>query len=113
MAILNAGAMRPVGGNRYEMATDTEAFLILLWHGAHSGGKGVFPEVYASVDVAKDVVSGQFDLYFCSTACLRHFLNYCVDVLEAKILKEKQGGSRCVHGPSDGTTSGGRNAGGR
>lgn len=85
MAILNAGAMRPVGEQRYEMASDTAAFLTLSWHGAHSGGKGLRPGVYASVDVAEDVVAGQFDLYFCSTTCLRGFLNYCVDALEEKM----------------------------
>ena len=94
MAILNAGAMRQVGKERYEMAADTAAFLTLTWHGAHSGGQGQWPEVYTSVDVAAQVSSGQFDLYFCSTACLRGFLNYCVDALEKQIeraiAKEKQ-----------------------
>ena len=85
MAILNAGAMRQVGKERYEMATDTAAFLTLTWHGAHSGGQGQLPEIYASVEVAAQVASGQFDLYFCSTGCLRGFLNYCVDALEQQI----------------------------
>lgn len=34
------------------------------------------------VEIARDVRGGQFDLYFCSTKCLREFLNYCVDELE-------------------------------
>lgn len=85
MAILNAGAMRQVGKDRYEMATDVQAFMTLVWHGAHTGGKGKFPEVFASVDVADQVVHGQFDLYFCSTSCLRGFLSYCVDALEQRI----------------------------
>ena len=85
MAVLNAGAMRLVGKDRYEMADDTAAFLMLSWHGAHSGGRGILPEVYASVSVADEVASGQFDLYFCSTTCLRSFLNYCVDSLEKKM----------------------------
>jgi hypothetical protein len=87
MAILNAGAMRQVGKEQYEMATDTAAFLSLTWHGAHSGGQGQLPEVYTSVEVAAQVASGQFDLYFCSTGCLRGFLNYCVDVLEQQIAR--------------------------
>ena len=85
MAILNAGAMRQVGQDRYAMAADTVAFLTLTWHGAHSGGEGQFPESYASVDVAAHVAGGQFDLYFCSTTCLRGFLNYCVDALEKQL----------------------------
>ena len=91
MAILNAGAMRRVGKDRYEMATDTSAFLTLTWHGAHSGGSGEMPEIHASVDVAAEVANGQFDLYFCSTACLRGFLNYSVDALEKKMGSARSG----------------------
>ena len=94
MAILNAGAMRQVGKDRYEMATDTRAFMTLIWHGAHSGGKGALSEIYASVDVADEVVNGQFDLYFCSTACLRGFLNYCVDALEERMEAARLKGER-------------------
>lgn len=85
MAILNAGAMRQVGKDSYEMATDTKAFLTLMWHGAHSGGKGELPEIHASVNIADEVANGQFDLYFCSTTCLRGFLNYCVDELQKRM----------------------------
>ena len=60
MAILNAGAMRQVAKDRFEMATDVRAFMTLMWHGAHSGGKGELPDVYASVDVA-DEVANDFD----------------------------------------------------
>ena len=101
MAILNAGAMRQVGQDRYEMATDTRAFMTLIWHGAHSGGKGELSEVYASVDVADEVANGQFDLYFCSTSCLRKFLNYCVDALEERMeaaRSKKDGASRVTKG---------------
>lgn len=87
MAILNAGAMHSLGNERYEMATDAAAFLTLIWHGAHLdvGGVGQDAGISATVDIADMVVSGQFDLYFCSTGCLRGFLNYCVDELERQI----------------------------
>ena len=85
MAILNAGAMRQVAKDRFEMANDAGAFMTLMWHGAHSGGTGELPDVYASVDVADEVANGQFELYFCSTSCLRGFLNYCVDELENRM----------------------------
>ena len=85
MAILNAGAMRRIGKDRYEMAMDAAAFLTVSWHGAHSGGQGARAGVHASLDVADSVANGQFDLYFCSTTCLRGFLNYIVDELESKI----------------------------
>lgn len=98
MAILNAGAMRRVGKDRYEVASDTAAFLTLSWHGAHSGGTGLLSGVYASVNVADGVATGQFDLYFCSTACLRNFLNYCVDALEKKMkaAHHRHGRAHCV-----------------
>lgn len=85
MAILNAGAMAQVGRGRFQIATNAHAFMTLLWHGAHSGGRGKLAEVYASVDIAEEVANGQFNLYFCSTSCLRGFLNYCVDMLEKRI----------------------------
>jgi hypothetical protein len=85
MAILNAGALRRVGKDSYEMATDMKAFLTLTWHGAHSGGKGEFAEIHASVNVADEVANGQFDIYFCSTTCMRGFLNYCVDQLQERM----------------------------
>jgi hypothetical protein len=87
MAVLNAGAMRALGNDRYEMADDTAAFFTLTWHGAHSsvGGVGQDADLWASIDIADRVEIGQFDLYFCSTDCLRKFLNYCVDELEREI----------------------------
>ena len=38
----------------------------------------------ASIEIAELVATGQFELYFCSTDCLRAFLNYCVDELERR-----------------------------
>src|SRR5712692_5257476 len=81
MAIVNAGAMRSEGKDRYGMATDDAAFFTLVWHSNSSKA-----EEYddASVDIADLVDSGQFDLYFCSSECLRGFMNYCVDELERR-----------------------------
>ncbi|MBI3914762.1 MAG: hypothetical protein HY327_11345 [Chloroflexi bacterium] len=86
MAVLNAGAMRKVGKERYEMANDTAAFFTLTWHGDHSDASK--EHAFATIDVADMVESGQFDLYFCSTDCLRGFLNYCVDELEQRVKKK-------------------------
>lgn len=71
MAILNGGALQPVGNESYTMAAETVAFLSLLWHGTHSGGVGQDPEISASVDLVDKAGNGQFDLYFCSTGCLK------------------------------------------
>jgi len=66
-----------------------DGFLSITWHGAHDGGEGRDREIGASVQIAKDVRGGQFDLYFCSTKCLRSYLNFCVDELDKKIRKQK------------------------
>ena len=72
------------------MASDTVAFFSLTAHQEMGGSGGKYPNTYAAVEIADKVASGQFDLYFCSTDCLRSFLNYCVDELERKIVLEKQ-----------------------
>ena len=64
-------------------------FLAIDWHGAHDGGKGIDRDIYEIVEIAKEVRGGQFDLCFCSTKCLRAYLNFCVDELEKKIRKQK------------------------
>jgi len=81
MVIVNAGALVKVGDERYAISEDAIAFFTLAWHaqGIPSSGRS------ASVDVADMVQGGQFDLYFCSTQCLRAFFNRCVDALEQKI----------------------------
>ncbi len=91
MAILSGGALLM---NRKEKnggsSDDLDAYLSLTWHGAHDSGKGDDRKIYSNIDIASDVKGGEFDLYFCSTKCLRAFLNACVDELEKKIEKEKQ-----------------------
>ena len=64
--------------------------LRLIWHGAHDGGTGRDPGIEASVDIVEDTRGGQADLYFCSTGCLRQFLNECVDELERRIEKARK-----------------------
>lgn len=69
----------------------TGAYFQVWWHGAHSltgetTGKvryvgGDNPE--ARILIADHVDDGQFDVLFCSTACLRHFFNHVVDQLDA------------------------------
>ena len=88
MAIMSVQAM-PM--NRKKICSDTnyptdvlDLNFTLAWHGAHDGGLGENREVYTTVDVF-DVQGGCGELYFCSTQCLRTFLNTCVDQLEMKV----------------------------
>lgn len=79
MAILNAGALRRVRRGAYLPGKDLYGFVSLTWHGDDTDDH--YHE-YTSIDIVEKSAYGQFELYFCSTDCLRAFFNYCVDELE-------------------------------
>ena len=86
MAVVGGGALlldrsKKIGAPSERM----EGFLDFSWHGAHDGGSGNGREIYTRLEIIGDVTGGQFNLYFCSTACLRKFLNACVDELDRRI----------------------------
>ena len=54
-----------------------EAFLFLDWDGEDKKS--------ADIELALNVKKGQFSINFCSTKCLRKFLNISVDKLEENI----------------------------
>lgn len=87
MAILAGGAMRVVDAKKKSatIADDCIGFLDLIWHGAHDGGSGANREICARIPLADETAGGQFEFYFCSTRCLRPFLNAYVDRLEMKM----------------------------
>ena len=86
-AFINVGANKPFGEDSMVPADETEAFFTIGWHGAHSdmNGIGSSPDTGGEVEITKDVPGGQFEIYLCSTKCLRKFFNDCVDKLESKI----------------------------
>ncbi len=61
--------------------------LDLTWHGMHNGGQGFERDrdVYVWMPIAKEVKEWEYELYFCSSKCLRSFLNRCVDEFERSI----------------------------
>jgi len=67
-----------------------DGFASITWHGAHDAGTGEDREIFTTVDFARDCRGGQFEIYFCSTACLRAFFNSWVEALELKIRNEKR-----------------------
>jgi hypothetical protein len=91
MAIINLGAIpmtnRETGSEI--MSDDLDGFLRIIWHGAHDGGLGRDSGIDAHVEIVQGPRGGQADLYFCSTGCLRGFLNACVDELERRIVEAK------------------------
>ena len=67
-----------------------EAFLQFSWREALINGEGKDREIGATVEIARDVRGGQFDLYFCSTKCLRPYTRFCVNELDWKIGRERK-----------------------
>ncbi len=61
------------------LVDNLQAFLFMGWESNHGDG------TYAELEIARDVTKGQFSLLFCSTKCMRSFLNTCVDNLEKQI----------------------------
>lgn len=92
MAVLSGGALllNSRGESVLKKSNRLDGYLSLTWHGAHDGDAGSDFGIYEAIPVALNVQGGQFDLYFCSTICLRSFLNHAVDSLESKVLRAKQ-----------------------
>jgi hypothetical protein len=91
MAILSGGAV--LYDRKRENSVHTKylsGFLTLSWHGAHDDGEGDERDIGATVEIAQDTRGGQFDMYFCSTACVRAFLNSWVDAIEKDLLRERR-----------------------
>ena len=61
-----------------------EAFLELVWHGAHDGGEGEHREVDEIAPLVRKWPGGQFCLMFCSAKCLKEQLASWVGSIEAK-----------------------------
>lgn len=85
--VLCAGAMRVTDAKNdcAEVAEDCIAFLDLTWHPNHGDGPKPHFDAFVTVPVVEKAPAGQFDLYFCSTRCLRAFFGACVDELEARM----------------------------
>jgi len=95
MAIFDGGALFMNRKKRYGGLHDQmDGFVSITWHGAHDTGLGADRDIFTSVDAALDCRGGQFEIYFCSTACLRAFFNSWVDALEAQIERENRKNKR-------------------
>ncbi len=91
MAIFDGGALFVNRKKRYGGLNDQmDGFVGIAWHGAHDTGIGTDRDIFTSVYAALDCRGGQFEIYFCSTACLRAFFNSWVDALEAQIQRQKR-----------------------
>lgn len=71
------------------LTDDLEGFLFIDWEANKSEIENQTSSC-VEFEIARDVKKGQFHLLFCSTSCLRKFLNTCVDDLESKINEAKK-----------------------
>ena len=92
-AFLTGGALRKIGRKHSTIDPNLVGFLTLGYHGAHNSG---LDEPSVILDIADGVTLGQFDFYFCSTKCLRMFLNKCVDELDRRLKTKSRSPRRRV-----------------
>ena len=80
-AYIHGGALlleeRSNGVETANLTENLEGFLFFDWNGTNNES--------ADFELGLNVKKGQFSINFCSTACLRKFLNSCVDKLEENI----------------------------
>ncbi|MCB0324718.1 MAG: hypothetical protein KDD69_14145 [Bdellovibrionales bacterium] len=90
-ATMSGGGLQRCQGDTQMSSKEIAGFLSFDWHGGHSdmGGTGVDLDLSANFELASDTANGQFELIFCTTKCMRQFLNNCVDELEDRIQKEQ------------------------
>lgn len=90
MALIMGGALEKLGKDHFVTSDGDKiaGYLSFVWHGAHDEGEGDFREMDHMIDIVDKAPDGQFQLSFCSTSCLRKFLNQAVDELERQISNE-------------------------
>ena len=79
---LGGGALLKEDENVSKISDELDGFLNLT---AHYDDK----ELYENVLVFNNTKNGQFEIYVCSTDCMRKIFNIFVDKLEEKINKNK------------------------
>ena len=67
-----------------KMSSDLVGFLSISLHDHNYHGKGGY------LPIADNTARGQFEFYFCSTECLRKFLNILVDKFENGMKQRKK-----------------------
>ena len=87
-AFLAGGALLQSSKHSATIDPRMEGFLFVGFHGAH-GESSSYPS--AQVSIADETPDGQFEIEFCSSVCLRQFLNSCVDQLEGKLSVQNDG----------------------
>ena len=89
--LIGGACLQDRKGDPKDLDQRLEGFLSIDHHGKHDALPPYGEiELGAIVDIAKDTVGGQFDLYFCSPKCLRRFLNSAIDELEHRLKEQRR-----------------------
>lgn len=87
--VLEGGALFINDSGDSVLNESMKGFLCLLWHGCHNINNDSEIKANLNLEVIKNSKLGQFSLYFCSTKCLRVFLNNLIDDFEDQLSKIK------------------------
>jgi hypothetical protein len=88
LVYLSAGAVFDSDSDAPENEPEFETFFNIGYHSPASDVSGC-----ADIAVVEDLVAGQFDLSFCSTACLKQFFSDLVADLEMELENERKKGT--------------------
>jgi len=89
--VVNGGAMKRISRNFSEgVCEDLRGFLDIRFYGPTGKGLGKYKNKAADREIVRNSKGGQFDLNFCSTDCLRIFVNSIIDDMEKELNKPKR-----------------------
>lgn len=77
--VINAGALKKGNDHTYVPDEDSKGFLSMAYHPDHHSKKQG-----KSIEIVSGAKGGQFDLYFCSTTCMRTFFDNLISEFEAQ-----------------------------
>ena len=77
--VLNGGALEKINKNTSMSSGKMEGFLSVQYHSGDDSENCGF-----NFDIVDKSEGGQFDIYFCSTNCMRQFFNELIDKIEKK-----------------------------
>ena len=69
---------------------ETEGFLSLVWYEKVKNKNGISLWDGSYMDIVERSANGIYSLSFCSTKCLREFINKCLDEFERRVEKRKE-----------------------
>ncbi|WP_435263863.1 hypothetical protein [Tenacibaculum sp. nBUS_03] len=82
--VLNGGALEKINNDTSIPSDIMEGFLSVQYHSGENSENYGF-----NIDIVDESKGGQFDIYFCSTNCMKEFFNQLIDTIEKKTTANK------------------------